>query len=113
MKQESRGGWRSEHKMDNMDSRELGHCVVEEGMSRLSLENPGELESGSPRKREVSMRPGEALTTSESKGNPMERCKQRNKAHEQRLQTMRNLNSSVIGSRAQTLSYPEKCKVKL
>ena len=36
--------------------------------SRLSLENPGELESGSPRKREVSMRPGEALTTSESKG---------------------------------------------
>ena len=68
MKQESRGGWRSEHKMDNMDSRELGHCVIEEGMSRLSLENPGELESGSPRKREVSMRPGEALTTSESKG---------------------------------------------
>ena len=48
MKQESRGGWRSEHKMDNMDSRELGHCVIEEGMSRLSLENPGELESGSP-----------------------------------------------------------------
>lgn len=40
------GEWRgleSEHKMDNMDSRELGHCLVEEGMSRLSLENPGEL----------------------------------------------------------------------
>ena len=53
--------------MDNMESRELAHCLVEEGMSRLSLENLGELESGSPGKREVRMRPGEALTTSRIK----------------------------------------------
>lgn len=58
------------------------------------------------------MRPGEALTTSrEIKGNPVQRCKERKKAHEQKLQTMRNLNSSVIGSRNSD-TFPSKVNVK-
>lgn len=37
--QESGGGWRSEHKMDNMDSGEL-ELPCGGRMSRLSLEEP-------------------------------------------------------------------------